>query len=225
MDKLASGIMLEYQQAIDDLNEEGLLIDLNYLVPQITQYKTILSWSNNANLSYLFSEYSQLDHYRAILENRDYSFCFADGGIVQIRYDISDKTIIGHRLSFFPCPYTFTSDETIDISLSELPLYFSAEELRSRLKLISPIRFDYDAELADERHSPAHFTINKDSCRVPAYGPVSLGHFIRFVLRYFYETEFASKDDWDELKPRLYLRTLHYPPPHELHIETAAEYC
>ena len=94
-----------------------------------------------------------MDHYRAILELRDFCLCFCDGGLVQIRYDIQDRVIIGHRLCYFPCPFSFTSEDPEGIALSELPLHFSAEELRMRIRLASPIRFDFDAELVDGRQN------------------------------------------------------------------------
>lgn len=224
MDHLATEILYEYQYAVDELIEQGMLIDSNPLLPHTTRHCTILSWSNNAHLSYLFSEYSQLDHYVAILNNRDFSFCFADGGLIQIKFDIKHKEITGHRLSYFPCPFKFTAEELQEITLAELPLLFNAEELRKRLKLISPIRFDYDAVQNDDRHAHSHVTLNKDSCRVPAYGPVSFGHFMHFVLRYFYELEYYDFDCWEGIKPRFYTRTLPSPSPHELHFETSINY-
>ena len=158
------------------------------------------------------------------LDQRDFCFCFSDGGLVQIRYDIEDGAILSHRLCYFPCPFSFAPEDSEGIALSELPLLFSADELRFRIKLASPIRFDFNAELSDSRHAHSHLSLNKESCRLPAYGPVSLGHFLRFVLRYFYEAEFSSLNEWEELKPRLYQRTLSHPPPHELHLETTASY-
>lgn len=224
MDQLTSQILRDYQWAMDELIERELLIDSNSLVPFVSQQRTVLSWSAGAHLSYLFDEYSNLDSYRAILDQRNFCLCFSDGGLVQIRYDIEDRAILNHRLCYFPCPFSFAPEDSEDISLSELPLLFSADELRSRIRLASPIRFDFDAELADDRHAHSHVSLNKVSCRLPAYGPVSLGHFLRFVLRYFYETEFSVLNEWEDLKPRLYRRTLPYPPPHELHLETAANY-
>ena len=205
----------------DELIGRKLLMDCCTLVPFESRQGTVLSWSGGAHLSYLFAEYSTLEHYQAILDLRDFCFCFSDGGLVQIRYEIQDRAIIRHRLCYFPCPFSFTYEDSEGISLAELPYLFSAEELRTRLRLATPIRFDFDAEFTDGHHAHSHFSINKESCRVPAYGPVSLGHFLRFVLRYFYETEFVGLGEWDVLKPRFYQRTLCYPSPHELHLESA----
>lgn len=224
MDPVASEIIRDYRWAQDELIERGLLMDAGSLVPFESQQRTVLSWSGGAQMSYLFGEYSTIDHYRAILDLRDFCLCFSDGGLVQIRYEIQDRVIVGHRLCYFPCPFSFTSEDSEGIALSEVPLLFSAEELRMRIRLASPIRFDFDAELVDSRHAYSHVSINKESCRLPAYGPVSLGHFLRFIVRYFYETEFRSLSEWEELKPKFYRRTLPHPSPHELHLETAVSY-
>lgn len=224
MDQLATKILAEYRSATEELLDRGLLIDSGELIPFETQLRTMLSWSGGAHLSYLYGEFTTLDHYRAILKQRDFCFCFADGGVVQIRYDIEDKEISSHRLCYFPCPFSFDAEDLEGISLSDLPLVFNADELRSRLRLASPIRFDFDADIADARHAHSHVSINKETCRLPAYGPVSLGHFLRFILRYFYETEFENLSEWDDLAPLLYRRTLQHPPPHEFHLDTASSY-
>lgn len=224
MDHLASRILAEYNAATDELLERELLIDSRSLIPFETQQRTMLSWSGGAHLSYLYGEYSTLEHYRAMLNQRDFCLCFADGGLVQIRYDIEDKEIVSHRLCYFPCPFSFESEDLEGISLSDVPLLFSADELRTRFRLASPIRFDFDADIADERHAHSHVSLNKETCRLPAYGPVSLGHFFRFILRYFYEVEFANLNEWEDLTPQLYRRTLQHPPPHEFHLDTASSY-
>lgn len=224
MDKLAAQIINEYNEITDTLINKELLIDSNYLVPIVTREKTILSWSNGGHLSYLFGEYSSIDHYLAILNQRDFSFCFSDGALVQIRYDVIERSITGHRLCYFPCPFHFSPDERQDFSLSDIPVLFSADEIRSRFKLVSPIRFDFDENFSDERHSNSHVSINKNSFRLPAYGPISLGHFFRFILRYFYEDAFPCAVGLEDLRFRLYARTLPIPSPHEFHLETSSTY-
>ncbi len=135
-------------------------------------------------------------------------------------YTVGPKGISYHRLCYFPCPFEFSPDEVEEISLEDFPSLLNAQELHQRIRLGSPIRFDFDADFSDERHTNSHLTINKVSCRVPVFGPVSPGHFLRFVLRYFYEDEFGV-DRIDTHKPRFYARTLSHPPPHEIYMDTA----
>lgn len=221
---LVSKILADYSAVTDELADRKLLIDSRQLIPFETHQRTMLSWSGGAHLSYLFGEYFTLDHYRAMLNQRDFCLCFADGGLVQIRYDIEDKDIVSHRLCYFPCPFSFDSGDTEGIALCDVPLLFSADELRARFRLASPIRFDFDADFTDDRHAHSHVSLNKDTFRLPAYGPVSVGHFFRFILRYFYEMEFANLSEWEELTPLLYRRTLQHPAPHEFHLDTTANY-
>src|SRR5207245_2532733 len=77
------------------------------------------------------------------------------------------------------------------------------------------------AEFFDEYHHYSHVTTIKKTCRVPAFGPLSVGHFLRFVLSYFYQSHFSNDESFDELQARSYSRTLSMPPGHELFFETS----
>lgn len=224
MASIIGKLQRDYAAVFDELVERGLLRDFNRFSAHKTQYSSTLSWTGNPQLSYLFGDYSSLEHYQLILRNRDYCFCFSDGGVVQMLYIVGPKGITYHRLCYFPCPFDFSLDEVGEISLEEFPLLFNADELRQRIRLGSPLRFDFDAEFGDERHANSHLTVNKASCRVPVFGPVSPGHFLRFVLRYFYESEIEIDSVEKCSKPRFYNRTLSHPPPHEVYMDTAFNY-
>jgi hypothetical protein len=224
MDKMAVKILAEHKAIVDELLDRDLLIDSCALIPFETEERTMLSWSGGAHLSYLYGEYSTVKNYCDILTQRDFCLCFSDGGLIQIRYVIENEEIVSHRLCYFPCPFSFESEDLEGIALAEIPLLLNAEELRMRLRLASPIHFDFDSAMTDEKHAHAHVSMNKETCRLPAYGPISMGHFYRFVLRYFYEVEFADLNDWEDITPRLYRRTLQHPPPHEFHLDTASSY-
>lgn len=58
------------------------------------------------------------------------------------------------------------------------------------IALRSPMRFDYDPGAAGVDHPAGHLHVSHQQCRIPVFGPVSLGHFVRFVFRHFYP------DDW-----------------------------
>lgn len=221
MDSLSKQILAEYTATLDALVERELLIDSNPLLATQYQDRTHLTWSNSTGLSYLFSDHSSIEQYVSTLNNRDFSFCLLDGSLVQIEYWIEDGVISHHRLCFVPCPFPYAQEDWVGFSLAEIPYLMSAEDLLKTARLASPVRFDFDSNVEDARHSRAHLTFNMQTCRVPAYGPVSLGHFIRFILRYFFQSEFESQTWWHEIQPRLYARTLDHPSPHEVHIESA----
>ena len=55
------------------------------------------------------------------------------------------------------------------------------------LGMKSPIRFDYSIEKTRIKiHSISHFHLNFSHTRIPVFGPLSVGHFGRFVCKYFY---------------------------------------
>lgn len=214
-------IIEDYSLFTDALTEKELLIDANSLAQYQLEGCERISWSRYGNLAYLFTDYSTIEQYTQILNNRDFNFCFSDGGLVQIDYTIKADEVIKHRLCYIPCPFSYTPSEWPGISLSDIPSLMGADDFFRNAKLASPIRFDFDAEFKDEKHAHAHLTLNKQTCRIPAYGPVSLGHFFRFIVRYFYEETLEIGEWLAEIRPRLYSRTLEHPSPHEIHIDSA----
>lgn len=221
MAELGQRISENFHGFLDLLIERNLLIDSNPLLLIKSIKGTNLTWSTSTGLSYLFTDYASIDQYVEILNRRDFNFCLYDGGLIQIEYFIKDDEIFKHRLCYIPCPFSYDPLSWEGIALSDIPSMMSASDLLKDARLTSPIRFDFDAEFSDEKHAFSHLTLNKSSCRVPAYGPISLGHFFRFILRYFYEVEFDLGLGWEEFRPKLYSRTLIHPSPHEMHIESA----
>ena len=221
MAELGQRICENFQSFLDVLIERKLLIDSNQLLSTKSSKGTRLTWSTSTGLAYLFTDHASIEQYIEVLNRRDFNLCLYDGGLIQIDYFIEDDEIIRHRLCYIPCPFHYDPSDWEGIALSDIPSMMTATDLLKDAKLNSPIRFDFDAGFSDDKHAFSHLTLNKNSCRVPAYGPISLGHFFRFVLRYFYEDEFDLGIGWEEFRPKLYSRTLGYPSPHEMHIESA----
>ena len=227
---LARRILDEHQAFMEALVERELLIDANPL--EASEYQVVdqegkasrqtsLVWAGSSGLSYLFSDYASIGQYLEAVKRRDYNFCLVDGSIIQIHYRMEEDEIKYHRLCFHPCPYPFPLDSHEGLGLADIPDLMNARELLTGIRLASPIRFDFDSEFCDDKHAHSHLTINRQGCRVPAFGPVSLGHFMRFVFRYFYEAEFDSPGWWPEVQPKVFTKTLDHPAPHEFHIESS----
>lgn len=221
MAKIASEIMFLYSQLEDTLIEKNLIINSNRFVKTETRESINLCWASAPNLSYVFGGHTTIDHYIEILERRDYNFVFIDGGIMQIFYRIENNEITKHRLCYVPCPIDYKKEDWEGFAIDEIISLQDNNTLRENIKMTSPVRFDFDLNFRDEKHENSHVTINKDSCRIPAYGAISLGHFSRFILRYFYETEISIETDLTEVRPTFYRRTLPYEISHELHFDTS----
>jgi hypothetical protein len=202
------------------LLESELLLDSNGVVRDESRGSIILAWQQDPHLSYLFGEFSRLSHYLESIRRRDYNFCLSDGSFIQIYYQIEGDEIAKHRLCYYPCPFDIEQSESEDYGLLDYCDLIGDLELRSRLRLVSPIRFDFDSRLADFRHHYSHVTTLKSSCRIPAYGPISVGHFMRFILTHFYQ-ESLMEPSLEELDAIMYVRTLHSPPGHEMFLESS----
>lgn len=148
--------------------------------------------------------FGSLFEYRQFLVGSHYIALLIDGALLQISLDFRRDEIVGHRLCYYPCPLIVPTD--VDVTdLDELDVLLLTEvEAHHELivsgtvpniinwRMRSPIRFDYapDAVSSSEPASHAHF-IDSDT-RIPVYGPLSIGHFVRFVFRHFYPRHWVN---------------------------------
>lgn len=172
------------------LLDADLIIDSNYPTVQKGSSGSFLVSCGAYNL-FEESEYSSLDEYLIYLRNRCFFVIFKDGSLLQISYKFRRSKLIGHRLCFFPCPIKFDFNDLEEFSLDEI-VELSASPFS--LRLVSPIRFDFDPEQEQDDHPSSHLHFSCRSCRVPVQLPLSIGHFLNFVLRNFYLQE------WDKLE-------------------------
>ena len=106
---------------------------------------------------------------------------------MQLSFDYEGDELIRHRLAYVPCPYTL---ERLDFTDSLFEMLELSDALRpDEIRLAAPIRFDFDSHAARADHSASHFTLLSPEARIPAIGPLSLGHFVRFIFRHFYPSE------------------------------------
>ena len=83
------------------------------------------------------------------------------------------------------CPFDLELEYLDTFTLSELiDVYF--EEGTDRVRLRTPVRFDYDPTAHSQHHPASHMTIQWSHSRIPVKSPLSLGHFIQFVFHNFY---------------------------------------
>lgn len=129
--------------------------------------------------------YPSIDDYREWIRAEAYSAVLFDGALLQLSFDFAGKEMIGHRLVYCPCPFGIDpgllNEEPI---LDVVDLYI--DNAGERPRLVSPLRFDFDAEGARVGHPVSHLTTNSASCRWAVSSPLSSGHFIRFVFSHFY---------------------------------------
>ena len=131
--------------------------------------------------------FGSLDEYYAWLKNNEYSAILFDGSMLQISFDFQLSDLVSYRMVYYPCPIELTLQE--QMLLREFPVFEVIDaysEAKERFRAKSPIRFEFDLESATSTHPASHMTMLTNNCRVPVYGPLSLGHFVSFVFRNFY---------------------------------------
>jgi hypothetical protein len=193
------------------LLKTGLAIGVNLPVPFKVGDRTRLSWPQARLDSGLFSlqPYASISEYRAFLTGNHFTFLLNEGSLLQVSFDFRHDKMLAHRYCFYPCPLMLAPQPYVNIDelsdLLELELIRQIEALKPNpdaddevsngtsglLRLRSPIRFDFESENRPAHEPESHLHISSSSARVPVHAPISLAHFIRFVLRHFYP-EFVS---------------------------------
>jgi hypothetical protein len=188
------------------LLKAGLAIGVNLPVPFKVGDRTRLSWPQARVDPGLFSvqPYASISEYRAFLTGNHFSFLLNEGSLVQISFDFRHDKMLAHRYCFYPCPLMLAPQSYMNIDelsdLLELELIRQVQALQPNpdvddeisngtgglLRLRSPIRFDFESETRVAKEPESHLHLSSSGARVPVHAPVSLAHFIQFVLRHFY---------------------------------------
>jgi hypothetical protein len=193
------------------LLESNVAINVNGSVLKRNGSNVLVTWPN-ASLSALSDHvFGSLQEYRHFLRHREYTALLTDGALLQLSYSFDHDDVVGHRLCYYPCPLVLKSggtsasfiDDFDDQLAGELEAQHAVLYASSRvdpifgLRLRGPLRFDFDARNYSPHHSASHLHLLQDDSRWPIYGPVSIGHFVRFVFRHFYPyLEVAALREW-----------------------------
>lgn len=183
-----------------------------------------LSWvSNSSDHAVTRSEDIHFEEYIAILRTGDFSILLRDGGLIQVSVNFKGKNIVRHRLVYIPCSVHFLPDELNDFDGGIIPLddfldNLDELELRERLRVRSPVRFEYDPDQQAPLHPASHLHLGKSVCRIPVTGPVSIWHFMRFVFFNFYRNDLDKLSLLTAAHPKSLPRTICEEELREMHV-------
>ena len=141
------------------LFDDRLAIDGNPVLLLESPGESLVTWSNEATLSELFDRYSTWDEYVETIRRRWFSVALWDGAFLQCSYSFAGHRLVKHRLCYFPCPIRFSETDASRMSIEELLALLDDHELRERIRLEGPIRFDFDEDAGSDAHPPVHLTI------------------------------------------------------------------
>ncbi len=197
----------EARSLVAELNarllQSGLAIATNPLVPYRTRGRVRLSWPEAKNAEGLFASqyFASLSEYRGFVTGNHYTSLLNEGSLLQISFDLKRDEIVGSRFCFYPCPlelpengYPYDFEEWTDLLETELLAQIDSLapnrpllglEADDRLRLRSPLRFDFESE--DRAAEPfSHVHINSADAHIPVHAALSLREFVAFVLTHYY---------------------------------------
>lgn len=146
-----------------------------------------------------------LENYILSVRSGDYAVILRDGALLQIRFDFQGNDLVGHRLCYFPMP-CFIDEDFLDQDGPAEVLELVMEQEPSRIRLRTPLRFDYNSfnSVSDPE---VHLHLVKDDGRLPVFGPLSLRHFVSLVFGTFYPKDYGGYE-FLRARPSLIKRTI-----------------
>jgi len=177
----------DVRNLLNCLSDSGLVIHVNPVCCSRSGLKTVISWRSLKGVALPISstEFASVDEYCDYLRYSSYSAILFDGSLLQVSYEYYRRSLVKHRLCFYPCPF----EVDIDLLQSE-PILDVIDAYREDgeeyLRLRSPIRFDYNQDMYSKDHPTTHVHMLKPCCRCAVVAPLSLGHFVKFVFSNFY---------------------------------------
>lgn len=225
----------EIRRVATELLKLQLAIDTNSAVERRSGGETLITWPAGTNgYTLTNNSFGTIYEYRTFLTNRQYTAVLWDGALIQLSYSFEADTMIKHRFGYYPCPigpienFDINSSGDVfdsllfadDLILSEIE---TSENVGPRLRLRSPLRFDFDIKQQKAGHPASHLHISEGRVRIPVYGPLSIGHFLDFVFRHFYPDIFAARPVIRDWPKKFANRSVSELETRELHFECRQE--
>jgi hypothetical protein len=194
----SDSIRHEIENLTSSLIRQGITIDTTPAIVQKSKNLSEVTWAGY-KLPEVYIPFATIAEYRWLIQERQYNHLLFDGSLLQIAYTFRRNSLVKHRLCFYPCPLYFKPEELNlyqeeGYGLLDIVDDFDFETFQSRLRLQSPLRFDFDPSSISPEHPASHLHLSRDDCRIPVFAPLSVGHFIQFVLRHFYLEQWQSNE-------------------------------
>jgi hypothetical protein len=202
----------------DLLLQAGIATSGNPVVIERRKSVHRVTWqSAAADLILQDQDFASVAQYCNYVAGQAYSIMLFDGSLLQLSFDLTGDTIVGHRLSYHPCPF-----ELDPALLLGLPLLDAVDLYRTAgidyLRLRSPLRFDYSSANAAEGHPLSHLHMLWSHCRCAVIAPISLGHFVKFIFSNFYPSVWRTVDFLREWPSELGTKSITTSEEWALHI-------
>lgn len=156
----------------------------------------IITWTDFKDISFALKNQPYDELYNECLKEKAYNFILLDGALIQLMYTCDDKSILKHRLAYYPNPdLERFCDSPEDYEETHYGKNLFSDIINRKI-VAFPIRFDFDFDkekYVEHDHTYSHLTLgNYTSCRIPVARPLTPNKFILFILRSFYLEKFNA---------------------------------
>lgn len=232
-----NAVRAEVTQFLTSLAKAGLTRSFNNPVVRPTGVTTIVASPASADDPFTSPDaFGSIEEYRRLVLNGHYSCLLRDGSLLQIAFEFRRDDLVKHRLSLVPCPIVLDDVflqvdgdwlEIFDGLIAEEGLRIAAlaedaDASAGILRLRSTLRFDYDTAAHRPDHPCSHVHLSQERMRWAVLGPLSLGHFVRFVFRHFFPDWWAEHEFLRDWPVRHSARTVTEEESHELYVDCVA---
>lgn len=165
------------------------------------------------------TQFASAEEYLLFLQEGHYTLVLFDGALIQTAYAFERGKLTRHRLGYYPCPINLDfRDGDYENFVEVVEEQLEKSSFKS-FNCRSPIRFDFDSDAAREGHPASHVHMNSQETRVPAYGPVSFGHFARFIFRNYYNAIWQDHEKLREWPVKFWSRTVTIEEQRHMHFD------
>lgn len=129
----------------------------------------------------------------------DFSLLLIDGGLIQVSAKFRANEMFESRFYYIPCPVRFEKAELqvgdeiypLEDFIEELP----PDDLKDRLCIRAPFRFELDPANEGDDHPKNHVHIGPSSSHIPVALSMCWNSFSRFIFKNYYALHFPMVEN------------------------------
>ncbi|WP_374015530.1 DUF2290 domain-containing protein [Phaeobacter sp. A36a-5a] len=206
--------------------QEGIALNISsHVARPLGNNHFSVNWATSRVRTYRRVNDLDLQEYLECLRCNDFSILLMDGGLIQVSAQFDGSEIIESCFYYIPCPVRFEKSELevgeelypLEDFIEELP----SAELKARLCIRAPFRFELDPKNAGDGHPTNHVHIGPSSSRIPVALSMCWNSFSRFIFKNFYPDQLPVVEGLLKHPAPYRVRAITEPDAYELHMTFA----
>lgn len=208
--------------------QQGIALNLSsHVTRPLGANRFSVKWAPTQEREFRRTPDLDLQEYLECLRTSDFSLLLNDGGLLQVSANFQGNEITESRFYYIPCPVRFDRTE-LEVGGELYPLEdfideLSTNELKERLCIRAPFRFELDPANEDEGHPKNHVHIGPSSSRIPVALSMCWNSFSRFIFKNFYPEQFPLVQGLLQHPVPYRAQTLAHDDAFELHMSFRVE--